>query len=155
MKTNVGTEGIAFGTGERLAFPEYFDFLRRTDLGRQYPKARFQERVSRLLATANVVVTARDDERLVGVCLGLTDFAYYLQVTDLGVDTGYQRRGIGRRLLTLAHEAAGGEDDITLLLMANSRAVAFYESCGLSRFEDILGKEARVWERFDVCELPE
>jgi ribosomal protein S18 acetylase RimI-like enzyme len=141
---------VTFGTGERLVFAEYVEFLRHTDLGRQYPAARFQERVTRLLATANVVVTARDGDRLVGVCLGLTDMAYYLQVTDLGVDAAYQRRGIGRRLLGMAHEHAGGEDDITLLLVANSRAVSFYEACGLKPLEDVMGKEARVWERFAV-----
>jgi GNAT superfamily N-acetyltransferase len=138
-------ESIAFSTVERLELPEYLEFLRHSDLGRQYPKPRFEERLTRLLATANLVVTARDGDRLVGVCLGLTDHAYYLQVTDLGVITEYQRRGIGRRLLELAHQTAGGEDDITLLLMANSRAIPFYLACGLSPQDDILGKEARVW----------
>jgi len=143
-------EEIDFRTGERLECAEYVDFLRRTDLGRQYPKARFPERVTRLLATANVVVTAREDGRLVGVCMGLSDFAYFLQVTDLGVETGMQRRGIGRRLLELAHETAGGADDITLLLIANHRAVPFYQACGLTSMEDVMGKEARIWEPFDV-----
>jgi ribosomal protein S18 acetylase RimI-like enzyme len=143
-------EQVAFRTGERFEFDEYEEFLRHTDLGRQYPAARFQERVSRLLAMANVVVTARDGERLVGVCLGLSDFAYYLHVTDLGVDTEYQRRGVGRRLLEPAHAAAGGEDDITLLLRANSRAVAFYAACGLEPLAGMMGKEARVWEGFVV-----
>lgn len=135
---------VALRTDERLEFAEYEEYLRHTDLGRQYPAARFQERVSRLLANANVVVTERDGERLVGVCLGLTDFAYYLHVTGLGVDTAYQRRGIGRRLLALAHEAAGGEDDITLLLAANRRAVPFYEACGLEPVDGMMGMEARV-----------
>jgi GNAT superfamily N-acetyltransferase len=145
-------DGITFHTDERLQFDEYIGFLRCTDLGRQYPKARFRERISRLLATANVVVTARDGGRLVGVCMGLSDLAYYLQVTDLGVDTSYQRRGIGRRLLELAHEFAGGADEITVLLIANSRAVPFYRTCGLSPMEKVMGKEARVWERFEVAE---
>jgi GNAT superfamily N-acetyltransferase len=145
-------ESIQLRTGERLEFEEYVEFLRRTDLGRQYPKARFRERITRLLATANVVITARDEGRLVGVCLGLSDYAYYLQVTDLGVDTAYQRQGLGRRLLELAHETAGGEDDITLLLIANTRAIPFYQACGLAPMEDVFGKEARVWEHFDVAE---
>ena len=144
--------GLDFRTDERLELAEYLDFLRRTELGRQYSKARFRERITRLLATVNVVVTAREEGRLVGVCLGLSDFAYYLNVTDLGVDAAYQRRGTGRRLLELAHETAGGEDDITLFLIANSRAVPFYQACGLAPMEDVMGKEARVWERFDVAQ---
>jgi len=53
-------DDVTFWTGARLEFAEYVEFLRHSDLGRQYPAARFQERVSRLLAMANVVVTARE-----------------------------------------------------------------------------------------------
>ena len=37
---------------ERLTAEEYIDFLKRTDLGSQYPKERFEERIPRLLANA-------------------------------------------------------------------------------------------------------
>jgi GNAT superfamily N-acetyltransferase len=141
---------IQFHSDERLEFAEYAEFLRRTDLGAQYPGGRFRERVTRLLAAVNVVITARAQGKLVGVCLGLTDFAYYLNVSDLGVDRDYQRQGIGRRLLNLAHSIAGGEDDITLFLCAYTRALPFYRAVGLEPLEDMMGLEARVWERFDI-----
>ena len=37
---------------ERLTAEEYIDFLKRTDLGSQYPKERFAERIPRLLGGA-------------------------------------------------------------------------------------------------------
>ncbi|MER2224169.1 MAG: GNAT family N-acetyltransferase, partial [Rhodococcus sp. (in: high G+C Gram-positive bacteria)] len=46
---------------------------------------------------------------VVGVLLGLTDFAYWLYVTDLGVDRDCTHRGIGRSLMKKALELAGGE----------------------------------------------
>ena len=59
---------------ERVSAEEYTDFLKRTDLGSQYPKERFEERIPRLLANASVSLAARDGEgRLVGVLLGLTE----------------------------------------------------------------------------------
>ena len=46
---------------------------------------------------------------LIGVLLGLTDFAYWLFITDLGVDRAYERRGIGSRLMRTVLEIAGGD----------------------------------------------
>ena len=116
---------------EKLKAEEYIDFLKRTDLGLQYPKERFAERISRLLENASISLAARNDEnRLIGVLLGLTDFAYWLYVTDLGVDRDYERQGIGRSLMKQAHELAGGEKDIAVYLIANEDAVPFYEKNG-------------------------
>ena len=75
---------------ERLTAAEYIEFLRRTDLGSQYPAERFEQRVAKLVANVPVSLTARDDGgKLIGVCFGITDFAYWLFITDLGVDRDY------------------------------------------------------------------
>ena len=106
---------------ERITAEEYIDFLKRTDLGSQYPRERFPERIERLLKNASVSLAARNEENLlVGVLLGLTDFAYWLYVTDLGVDRKYERQGIGRSLMKTALSAAGGEKDIAVYLIANT-----------------------------------
>lgn len=85
---------------ERLSPEEYIEFLKRTDLGLQYPRERFEERIKKLVRNASISLTARNDEGvLVGVLFGLTDFCYWLYVTDLGVARGYERNGIGRTLM--------------------------------------------------------
>ena len=72
---------------ERLSPEEYIEFLKHTGLGSQYPRERFEERIPKLLESVSISLTARDENnRLAGVLLGLTDFAYWLYVTDLGVD---------------------------------------------------------------------
>ena len=73
-----------------------------------------------------------------GVLLGLTDFAYWLFVTDLGVDRAYARRGIGTRLMRSAHALAGGEKDIAVYLAANENAVPFYEKLGMKKADDVM-----------------
>ena len=71
---------------ERLAAEEYIEFLKHTDLGSQYPKERFRERIGTLVNRASISLVARNDvEKIVGVCFGITDFAYWLFITDLGV----------------------------------------------------------------------
>ena len=82
---------------ERISAEEYIDFLKRTDLGSQYPKERFAERIAKLVNTVSISLVARNESRtVVGVLFGLTDFAYWLYVTDLGVDRAYTGQGIGR-----------------------------------------------------------
>jgi predicted N-acetyltransferase YhbS len=136
---------------EKLTAEEYIDFLKRTDLGSQYPKERFAERVHRLLENASISLSARNDEnRLIGVLLGLTDFAYWLYVTDLGVDRDYERQGIGRSLMKQAHELAGGEKDIAVYLIANEDAVPFYEKLGMKRADDVMKYNHIEWTAFRV-----
>ena len=136
---------------ERLTADEYIDFLARTDLGSQYPRERFETRIPKLLENASVSLAARnEDGLLVGVLLGLTDFAYWLYVTDLGVDRGYERRGIGRRLMGEALDLAGGEKDIAVYLIANENAVPFYEKLGMKQATEVMKYNHIDWTEFTV-----
>ena len=109
---------------ERISAEEYIEFLKRTDLGSQYPKERFYERIPKLVKNVSISLVARNEDGLVVGCLfGLTDFCYWLYVTDLGVDRNYERQGIGRALMKKAHEIAGGEKDIAVYLIANENAI--------------------------------
>ena len=136
---------------EKLKPEEYIDFLKRTDLGSQYPRERFSERIPKLLENASISLTARNDEnRIVGVLLGLTDFAYWLYVTDLGVDRNYERQGIGRKLMKQAHEMAGGKKDIAVYLIANEQAVPFYEKLGMKKADDVMQYNHIEWTEFRV-----
>ena len=136
---------------ERLSPEEYIGFLKRTDLGSQYPKERFAERIEKLVKNVSVSLAARTEEGLlVGVLFGLTDFAYWLYVTDLGVDRNYTGQGIGRRLMKTAHELAGGERDIAVYLIANENAVPFYEKIGMKKADDVMQYNKIDWTEFTV-----
>ena len=143
-------DGIAIAQ-ERLTAGEYTDFLRRTDLGKQYPKERFAERIARLVDRVPVSLAARNaDGRLVGVLFGLTDFVYWLFVTDLGVDRDYTRQGIGSALMKAALELAGGEKDIAVYLAVNEDALPFYLKLGMERADDVMRYSHVDWTEFTV-----
>lgn len=136
---------------ERISSDEYIDFLKRTDLGSQYPKERFEERISKLVDNVSISLVARNENNLVvGVLFGLTDFAYWLYITDLGVDREYERQGIGKRLMKTAHELAGGEKDIAVYLIANENAVPFYEKLGMKKADDVMQYNHIEWTEFTV-----
>lgn len=60
-----------------LAADEYIDFLKRTNLGSQYPKERFNERIEKLVKNVSISLVARNEEnKIVGVLFGLTDYCY-------------------------------------------------------------------------------
>ena len=136
---------------ERLTADEYIDFLKRTDLGSQYPKERFEERIGKLVRNVSISLVARDEtEKIVGVLFGLTDFCYWLYVTDLGVDRDYERNGIGSMLMKKAHEIAGGEKDIAVYLIANENAIPFYKKIGMKMADDVMQYNKIEWTGFTV-----
>ena len=135
----------------RLTPEDYIEFLKRTDLGSQYPRERFEERIPRLLEKTSLSLAAVDETgKIVGVLMGLTDFAYWLFVTDLGVDRGCVRQGIGAQLMRKAHALAGGEKDIGVYLVANSRAIPFYEKLGMEKSRDVMEYNHVEWTGFTV-----
>ena len=136
---------------ERITAGAYIDFLRRSDLGSQYPKERFEERIEKLVKNVSVSLIARGaDGAIAGVLFGVTDFAYWLFVTDLGVDRAYERRGVGSGLLKAALDLAGGERDIIVYLAANEKAVPFYEKFGMKKANDVMVYNHVDWTAFTV-----
>lgn len=136
---------------ERISAEEYIDFLKRTDLGSQYPKERFEERIRKLVNNASISLTARNENGLIiGVLFGLTDYAYWLYVTDLGVDRDYEGQGIGTQLMKAAHDKAGGEKDIAVYLIANENAIPFYEKLGMEKANDVMKYNHIEWTGFTV-----
>ena len=143
-------EGIRI-TEERVTPEEYIEFLKRTDLGSQYPKERFEERIHKLVKTVSISLIARNqDGMIVGILFGLTDFCYWLYITDLGVDRNYERQGIGRALMKKAHDIAGGEKDIAVYLIANDEAIPFYEKLGMKRADDVMKYNHIEWTEWTV-----
>ena len=138
-------------TEQKLSADEYIDFLKRSDLGSQYPKERFRERIEKLVDNVTISLVAKNDKgSVIGVLFGLTDYVYWLYVTDLGVDRDYEGRGIGSRLVKQAHEMAGGEKDIAVYLIANENAIPFYEKLGMRKADDVMQYNHVEWTAFTV-----
>lgn len=47
---------------ERLSPEDYIDFLKRTNLGSQYPKERFEQRIAKLVKNVSISLVARDED---------------------------------------------------------------------------------------------
>ena len=136
---------------ERLTADEYIEFLKKTDLGSQYPKERFEERIDTLVKKASISLVARDSaDQIVGVCFGITDFAYWLFITDLGVVREYTGQGIGKALVKKLHDLAGGEENIIMYTCVNENAIPFYEKIGMKKPNDVMVYNHVEWTDFTV-----
>ena len=119
---------IDYQSEPQLGADEFIDVLVRSTLGERRP-VDDRERVARMLAGANLILTARHAGRLVGVSRAITDFSYCVYLSDLAVDVDYQRQGIGQELLRRTHAAAGPET--MLILLAAPAAASYYPHIGL------------------------
>ncbi len=136
---------------ERLTAKEYIEFLKRTDLGLQYPKERFEERIETLVNTVSISLVARNESKdIVGVCFGITDFAYWLFMTDLGVVRECTGQGIGKALVKKLHQIAGGEKNIIMYTCVNENAIPFYEKIGMTKPDDVMVYNHIEWTDFKV-----
>jgi GNAT superfamily N-acetyltransferase len=116
----------------RIEADEYVAFLARSDLGQQYPRGHFAERIRLLVQNVQISLVARNvGGEVVGNCFGLTDFAYWLFLSDFGVDRRYERKGIGTQLVNAAHELAGGAKAIVMFTNVNDDAIPFCKKLGL------------------------
>lgn len=119
---------IEFTVDPNLSAAEFQAVLVASTLAERRP-AKDLDRLEKMLRHADLVVTARDAGRLVGVSRAVTDFSYCCYLSDLAVDVQYQRQGIGKRLIAETHHAAG--EDTTLILVAAPAAESYYPSIGM------------------------
>lgn len=106
-----------------LGADEYIDVVKKSGLARPVDD---RLRVERMLKHTNLVVTARQDGKLVGFARSLTDFCWCCYLSDLAVDKACQGQGIGKRLIEETRGHAGGALTSTLLLSAPT-AMSFYQ----------------------------
>ncbi|MGH6777930.1 MAG: GNAT family N-acetyltransferase, partial [Bradyrhizobium sp.] len=89
---------VVFSVEPKLSAEEFQSILRASTLAERRP-AQDIDRLDKMLRHADLVVTARDAGRLIGVARALTDFSYCCYLSDLAVDAQYQRQGIGQKLI--------------------------------------------------------
>lgn len=121
---------IVYSLEPDLSARAFRDILIASTLAERRP-ANDPERLERMLRHADIIVTARDRERLVGVSRAITDFAYCCYLSDLAVDVAYQHRGIGKRLIEETRKRAG--ESATLILVAAPAAETYYPKIGMKQ----------------------
>ena len=118
---------ITYRIGNDLDLDAVIELYRASTLGERRP-IDDRERMRLMLANANLVVTAWDENLLVGIARSVTDFSYATYPSHLAVHASHQKQGIGRELIRRT-QAAGGR--ATVILLSAPKAVEYYPHIGL------------------------
>jgi predicted N-acetyltransferase YhbS len=122
---------IIYEREECLDPDEFLSVLHDSTLGERRP-VDDRERIVRMCENANLIITARDHGRLVGIARSVTDFAFCTYLSDLAVSESYQKSGIGKELVKRTQLAV---PDANLILLAAPKAVDYYPKIGMIRHE--------------------
>lgn len=122
---------LTYQQEQSLSPEEFISVLTRSTLAERRP-VNDPERIKNMLRHANLIITARDNGKLVGVARSVTDFAFCTYLSDLAVDEAYQKQGIGKALIreTKLKSPLG-----KLLLLAAPKAQTYYPRIGMRHFE--------------------
>lgn len=118
---------ITYRTGNDLDLDAVIELYRASTLGERRP-ADDRERMRLMLVNANLVVTAWDGERLVGIARSVSDFSFATYLSDLAVRLSHQKQGIGRELIRRTQEQGG---KATVILLSAPKAVEYYPRIGM------------------------
>lgn len=118
---------IHYDDSRRISPEQFVDLLQRSTLGERRP-LHDPLCIEAMLNHANLLCTAWDGDRLVGVARSVTDFAYCCYLSDLAVDAAYQRQGIGRNLIRLTASRLG--ENAKIILLSAPKVEGYYPKIG-------------------------
>ncbi len=124
---------IIYAREESISIAEFIAVLDASGLGARRPVGD-PDRIGRMIAHANLIVTARHEGKLIGVARSLTDFSFCCYMSDLAVDRAYQKCGIGRELIRRTQEEITPQS--TLLLLHAPEAAEYYAKVGFEKVEN-------------------
>jgi GNAT superfamily N-acetyltransferase len=93
-----------------------------------------KERIGKMFKNSDLVVTAWDEDTLVGIARSVTDFCYCCYLSDLAVKKDYQKAGIGKQLVYATKEAIG--EQTMLLLLSAPSAMGYYPKIGMDTVDN-------------------
>ena len=89
---------IKYAIEENISVEEFRAVLISSTLGERRPIDE-PERLSKMIENGNLIITARENGKLIGISRSITDFVYCTYLSDLAVDQEYQKQGIGKELI--------------------------------------------------------
>jgi len=120
---------IEYKINAPVSTDQFIELLLESTLGERRP-VEDRECMEGMVKNSNLMVTAWDGDKLIGIARSMTDFHYACYMSDLAVDKRYQREGIGKKLQSLTQEQLGPK--CKLILVAAPDANSYYKHIGFT-----------------------
>ena len=121
---------IVYSSSTNISADQAIDLYIRSTLGERRP-IHNREAFENMYKHANLIISAWDEDKLIGISRSLTDFSYVAYLSDLAVDVQYQKQGVGKRLIQ--ETKAKLEQDCMLVLLAAPKAREYYGPLGFEQ----------------------
>jgi len=122
---------ITYKVNSKVEAHQFADLIKSSGLRRPVEDL---NRLKKMLDNANLIVSAWDGERLIGLARALTDYSYCCYISDLAVDREYQKQGIGHELITEIQKLVG--DESMLLVIASPESMEYYPKIGFTKIDN-------------------
>ncbi len=93
-----------------------------------------KDRIKKMFLNSNLIIAVWDQNQLVGLARGFTDFCYCCYLSDLAVKKEYQNRGIGKKLIEIVKKMIGKET--SLILLSAPDAIHYYPKLGFEKIDN-------------------
>ena len=121
---------IQYKNDVRISKEQFIQILKASTLGERRPIEE-PDRIDKMLKHADLIITAWDEDLLVGGSRSITDFSYCAYLSDLAVHTKYQGKGIGKKLVEETRNNIG--KDVMLFLFSAPKADSYYPHIGFHK----------------------
>lgn len=120
---------ITYKVNQPITTDEFIELLTASRLAERRP---VEDRICMegMIKNSNLIVTAWDKGKLIGIARSMTDFHYACYLSDLAVDKRYQKGSVGKKLQTLTQEQLGL--NCKLILIAAPASNSYYEHIGFT-----------------------
>ena len=120
---------IVYAQEQDLSVADYVAVLDSTYMRDHRPLTNIA-RIARMLAGANMIVTARSESgEILGLGRGMSDGEWVVYLADLAVHADHQRKGIGTDILRHMKSLIG--PGMGIVLLAYPDAAPYYRKIGL------------------------
>ena len=134
---------VDYKINEEISVEQFRDLLNRSTLGERRPVDDV-ECLQGMLSNSNLTITAWHNSLFVGISRCVTDFHFCCYLSDLAVDSKYQKLGIGKRLQVETQKRLGPK--CMLLLLSAPAVNSYYSHIGYTKHDRcwILDRDERI-----------
>jgi len=122
---------ITYRVNTKIEPHQLADVFKASGIRRPYED---YNRMKKMLDNANLLVTAWDGDKLIGVARALTDFSFCCYISDLCVIKEYQHKDIGHELVSQVQNFVG--EECSLILLSPSEAVDYFPRIGFTKADN-------------------
>ena len=118
---------ITYKVNRPISTDQFIDLLTASTLAERRP-VDDRECMEGMIKNSNLIVSAWDGDKLIGIARSMTDFHYACYLSDLAVDKSYQNINIGKELQKNTQNQL--KPKCKIILIAAPAANTYYEHIG-------------------------